>query len=62
MQERWENDAVIEFKINDRKTSMNEETHYSGVMQCFCIHQKDNGVANDELYQQYDHEHTLVYE
>lgn len=47
----WENDAVIEFKINEKAIEKNEETHYSGAMQCFCNHQKSQGVANDELYQ-----------
>ncbi len=34
----WENDAVIEFKLNQKAVENNEETHYSGAMQCFCVH------------------------
>lgn len=32
----WENDAVVEYKINIKAEQNNRETHYSGSMQCFC--------------------------
>lgn len=43
----WENDAVVEHKVNHRAEELAQETHYSGAMQCFCQYQKDNGAAND---------------
>jgi hypothetical protein len=49
--DHWEIDAVVEYKINSNAMMRNEETHYSGAMQCFCQHQKSEGVPNDEVYQ-----------
>ena len=43
----WENDAVLEYKVNNLAVQKGEETHYSGAMQCFCSHQKEQGIPND---------------
>ena len=36
----WMRDAVVEYKSNVLAEERNEETHFSGVMQCFCLAEK----------------------
>jgi len=39
----FEFDSVAEFKLNSEAELVGEETHFTGVMQCFCLDQQNQG-------------------
>jgi hypothetical protein len=46
----WERAAVIEYKSNLLAEQKQEETHFSGEMQCFCQNEKKNGESKNKVY------------
>lgn len=57
----WEMDAVIEFKQNKIAEDKNEDTNFSGAMQCFCQTEKTAGVSKEEIYEQKNLAGDVVY-
>lgn len=50
--DKWLNDAYLELQANLDLAEQDKETHYQGVMQCFCLEQKetDNDFKNDKTF------------
>lgn len=58
----WQKDAVIEYKQNAEAENLNEETHFSGAMQCFCQEEKTRGEKKNQLYTQKDRDGNVIYQ
>jgi len=37
----WEKDARIEFAVNQKYEKLGKQTHYTDVLQCFCVRQAE---------------------
>jgi len=47
---QFQDDAISEFRVNLAYTKAKKQTHFTGVMQCFCADEKAEGVLSDKNY------------
>lgn len=48
----WSHDAVNEFKVNQANEENGANVHFTGVLQCFCVHEHQGGKPVNQLYAQ----------